>query len=320
MLLIVLSLGCGRGPQQRPSAASDSSRQVTLQLNWYPEHEHGGFYAALIHGHYQDQGLDVRIIPGGSKVAVAHQLVTARADFVLASADEVLLAQSQGARLLALMAPIDQSPRCVMVHQASGITSLGELRGRVALKGGSPFVTFLEKRGFLDQCDVVPFPGGIRGFLASPNYSQQAYNFSEPIQARREGANPRVLMLSDEGFNPYMGMLVTLASTAEADPELLRKFTLASLAGWKAYLADPAETNRHISQLSKEQGEELDEAFLAEGVDALKQICLPADSPQFGKMEAERWQTLQEQMVELDLIPAGGVQFEQAYTNQFLAD
>ena len=39
--------------------------KVSLQLNWFPEAEHGGYYAALIHGAYQEEGLDVEIIGGG---------------------------------------------------------------------------------------------------------------------------------------------------------------------------------------------------------------------------------------------------------------
>ena len=38
---------------------------VTLQLNWFPEAEHGGYYAALVHGFFANEGLDVEIIPGG---------------------------------------------------------------------------------------------------------------------------------------------------------------------------------------------------------------------------------------------------------------
>ncbi len=320
LVVIGLALGCSRTEPPLSPSVGDSPRKVTLQLNWYPEHEHGGFYAAQLHGIYNDHDLDVRIVPGGSKVAVAHQLVTGRADFALASADEVLLARSQSAQLVALFAPIDQSPRCVMVHEASGITSLRELSGRVALKGGSPFVTFLEQRGFLVNCEVVPFSGGIRGFLANPELSQQAYNFSEPIQARREGASPRVLMLSDEGFNPYMGMLVALGKTIEDDPDVVRRFTAASRAGWRRYLADPTDTNRHLSQLSKNLGEELDEPFLAEGVAALQELCLPHDSPEFGLMVTERWQTLHDQMVELELIPRGTAEPSEAFTNKFLAE
>ncbi|MFP6586967.1 MAG: hypothetical protein VB814_04915, partial [Pirellulaceae bacterium] len=32
------------------TTANTSLTNVTLQLNWFPEAEHGGYYAALVHG------------------------------------------------------------------------------------------------------------------------------------------------------------------------------------------------------------------------------------------------------------------------------
>jgi hypothetical protein len=37
--------------------------KVTLQADWYPQPEHGGFYTALAKGYYNDKCLDVSIQP-----------------------------------------------------------------------------------------------------------------------------------------------------------------------------------------------------------------------------------------------------------------
>lgn len=49
----------------RKQQASSGLTPVTLQTDWYPQPEHGGFYDALIRGYYKDEGLDVKILPGG---------------------------------------------------------------------------------------------------------------------------------------------------------------------------------------------------------------------------------------------------------------
>ena len=54
--------GCGK--KQAPSGLFP----VTLQTDWYPQPEHGGFYDAKIRGFYKDEGLDVTILPGGPYV------------------------------------------------------------------------------------------------------------------------------------------------------------------------------------------------------------------------------------------------------------
>src|SRR5438874_2638502 len=49
----------------RPSPAT----KIKLALNWKPEPEFGGFYAAQLNGAYQSNNLDVAIIGGGDQVA-----------------------------------------------------------------------------------------------------------------------------------------------------------------------------------------------------------------------------------------------------------
>ena len=65
LLLAMLSglLGCG----SEADVASESSgpRKLTVQLNWFPEPEFGGLYAALENGHFERHGLEVELIKGG---------------------------------------------------------------------------------------------------------------------------------------------------------------------------------------------------------------------------------------------------------------
>lgn len=310
MLLAVA--GCGRS---NPQATDASLTRVTLQLNWFPEHEHGGFYAAVLHGYYQQAGLDVRILPGGPKVAAANQLVAGRADFALASADEVLLARGQNARLVALLAPLDESPRCIMVRRDSGIDAFEGLGGTtLAVSVGSPFAVFLQQKGYLRDVKVVPYFGGIGQFVANPKYAQQAYSFSEPILAEREGTPATTLMLADLGFNPYMGLLVTLDKTVEERNDVAAKFVEASLRGWRHYLTEPDKTNHHLAALNSS----LDRELLAEGVIALRPLCREPMDTEFGKMDPGRWETLAQQLVELKLLAPGKVIPTEAFTNDLV--
>src|ERR1700685_760828 len=57
-LAAALATGCGH------SSTNSGLTKVTLQADWYPQPEHGGFYAALVKGYYKDEGLDLTIQPG----------------------------------------------------------------------------------------------------------------------------------------------------------------------------------------------------------------------------------------------------------------
>ena len=56
---VLASAGCDSKPKPNTSAVSDSKQPLTkvaLVLNWYPEAEHGGYYAAKVHGIFEKYG------------------------------------------------------------------------------------------------------------------------------------------------------------------------------------------------------------------------------------------------------------------------
>src|SRR4051812_30550984 len=83
----------GSATGSRPAAA------VTLQLNWTPEPEFGGFYAAA-HDHlYEREGLNVTIKAGGAGVQTWKMVATGDVPFAIAEAGGGPRARAQGAPL-----------------------------------------------------------------------------------------------------------------------------------------------------------------------------------------------------------------------------
>ena len=60
------------------TSSSAAPVPISLALNWFPEAEHGGFYAALVHGYFADEGLHVTIRPGGPKAPVIPEVADGR--------------------------------------------------------------------------------------------------------------------------------------------------------------------------------------------------------------------------------------------------
>jgi NitT/TauT family transport system substrate-binding protein len=293
---------------------------VVLALNWFPEVEHGGYYAALIHNYYAEEGLNVTIRSGGPKVPVIADVASGTVAFGVDNADKVLLGRAQQADVVALMAPIQNSPRCIMVHKTAGITKLEDLSNRkpltLAMNTGQAFAQFLMKRVRLNDAQIVAYPGNVARFLLEPNYGQQAYNFSEPFVAQKEGGDPVCLMLSELGFNIYTSVLITRVELIEKHPDLIGKMTRASIRGWKKYLTAPDETNRHIHERNPQMGLDV----LGFGVNELRKLCLPEhfSEERLGEMTADRWETLTTQMVEIDSLAKNAVNSEAAFTMDFL--
>ncbi len=315
MLAMITSLGCeGSKPAGSSGSAGGetASKRITLMLNWYPEAEHGGFYAAQVHGIFKKYGLDVEIRAGGENSPVAQELVTGRVQFAIANADDVLLFRQQGADIVSLLAPIQQTPRCVLVRADSGIDSLSKLKGlTLQANKGQAFLNFMEVRGMLEGVQVIPYAGSVAQFVADKNTAIQAYNFSEPQLAEEKGVQVKTLMLSEIGFNPYASCLVATGDTIKQNAELAKRMTAACREGWQKYLESPEETNAAILALNRER---MTAAALQYGAEKLKPLCTVGDDPtQIGQMSLERWQQLVDQFVELKLITTDKVKAAETF-------
>ncbi len=293
--------------------------KVSLLLNWYPEAEHGGFYAAQVHGIFETFGLEVEIRPGGKTTVVPQELILGRVQFGVANADDVLMARSQEVPLVALMAPIQNGPRCIMVRKDSGITTFAGIKNmKLQIDASRPYVPFLKSKGFLtDGVDVVPYFGSVAQLVAEKGVATQGYSFSEPFMARQQGVEVVELMMSEIGYNPYASLLVATENQVEKQKDVCRRMVQASIAGWKKYLESPKETNDVILSKNK-QG--LEKNALEFGVEALKPLCIPTgegDSA-IGSMSAERWTALADTLVSLKLIDAAKASVDNAFTLRFL--
>ena len=186
----------------------------------------------------------------------------------------------------------------------------------IALGTTSSFALYMQKRLPLTNVRVVPYKGALARFLNEKDFAQQAYVFSEPFLAQKQGAEPFNLMASGFGFNPYTSVLVTNPDTLRDDPETVFKFVQASKKGWQKYLEDPVETNKYINQQNTEMGMDI----LAFGAKELKELCITDDVPaeQLGAMKTERWEVLAKQLVEVEAIKADSVDIKTLVDTQFL--
>lgn len=292
-LLFVWCLGCGgdtNGPTPDPQSGLTT---VRLQLNWVPEAEHGGFYAAQVHGYFREEGLEVEIVPGGVQAPVLQQVVMERVQFGVSNADWIVLGRNDGAKVQALMAPIQDSPRCILVRpevQAQDFSDLKNLT--LAASPNNPFLAVMQKKLPLEKVQLVPYQS-MQAFLSNERFAQQGYSFSEPFLAQQQGVEPTVLMVSQLGFNPYTSCLVASEKMIESNPQLVRKFVRASVRGWETYMKNPEETNQEIARLNPDQ----DTESLSFAWQNLRELCgwdsdSQTFSPAMGHMSAERFEQL----------------------------
>jgi NitT/TauT family transport system substrate-binding protein len=305
--------GC-RAPQE---TNKNGLTPVRLQVDWYPQPEHGGYYAAQLLGYYRAEGLDVAILPLPQYGSVAQQVANGKADFGLGSSDQILEWDSNGLPLVAVAATMQHDPQAVMVHKDSPIHDFKDLEGHtIAAQTGATWLKYVISRYQLRDVRQVPTTLSIASFLADPNYVQQIFITSEPFFARQAGAEVRNLLISSSGYDPYRVLLTTREFAAQ-HPDVVAGFVRASIRGWNEYLRNPGSTNAHLLELNPALNP-AQEAYTAQTLrDGGFVNGGDATGAQTGHMIAARWNASYEQLKSLGILH-GPVELSDTYSLRFL--
>jgi NitT/TauT family transport system substrate-binding protein len=305
LLSAVVAFAATASACSRSHSAPPGLTHYVLALDWVPEPEFGGFYAADQNGAFRKHGLDVEIRGGGAGVPVVQMVASGKADFGVVGADEVLSARTHGADIIAVFATFQTSPQAIMVHASHGYKRLGEaLRsGTLAIEPGLPYAAYLKKKYGTFGARVVPYDGGVARFMVDHDYAQQCYVTAEPIAARRKGGDPQVFLVADEGFNPYTGVLIVGRKLMSEHVDKVMELVSASREGWNWYLDDPATTaatNALIAKLNPS----MDAETCAAAAAAERPLVETQGPGSIGIMERDRWSTLGKQLVDIGAIGA----------------
>ena len=293
-LVAGLMVGCGdSGPPEDP----DALRRVTVQLNWFPEPEFGGFYAAKERGIFKEAGFDVELIKGGAEVPAPQLVASGNVDFAVVSAPQLVTIRARGGRATGVFASFQISPRSLLVKRDAPYRSIKELwesDATIMAQDGLVFIRWLNSIYDGSNLSFVPYSGSPTLFVGGKVGSMQCFATAEPVQLEVDGVMTRVFVVGDTGYNPYDGVLAVNDRLLEADPDLVARFVEAVRQGWDSYLADPDPINDVIATLNPD---------LKSNVLRLAAAELPAfvrsDETRehgLGWMSGERWDELVEQL------------------------
>ena len=253
---VLSAAGCSRPALVEPPTKA-GLRAVSLQTDWFPQAEHGGFYQALARGYYAEAGLTVDIRSGGPGAAIKVPVAKGTADFGMNRSDDVMLAAARGLPLLIVAATFQHDPQALMVHDGSPVRSFPDLQGRtVTAAVGMAWIPFIQKKYGI-KFDLRPLNYGVAGFLVDKSTVQQCFITNEPFYVQQRGLKVRTLLLADSGYDVYQ-TIICRRELARTEPALVRAFVTATLRGWRDYLdGDPAPAHAMIlernSQMTREQ-------------------------------------------------------------------
>ena len=287
---------------QMLAQSAGSDQPLVLALNWKPEPQFGGFYAAQLQGYYRDNALDVKIIEGGSGTPTIQMLAAGKVDYAIVSADEVVIAHARGAgNIVAVFATFQTSPQAIMTHAKRGFTSIKEILhsdGVLLWQAGLPYSAYLNREYAPIKVFTAPYLGGIGSFQNDIKVSQQCFISSEPLTALAAGLKIDTFLVADTGYNPYTTVLATTRERWKASPSEVKSMIAAVRSGWNDYLEEPAGTNDAMQGLNKA----MSAYTFAQSAQAQQSLIKTSATTHIGEMTLARWQMLADQLVELKII------------------
>lgn len=222
---------------------SDDLTPVTIQLKWVQQAQFMGYYAAKELGIYEDFGLDVTIVPGGS-VDVIDEVDSGRADFGVTWVSTVMSSIANGSNVM-IVAQYYQDSGMTLVSLDGTVAdptvvSEGEVTGNWG--GGNEYEmqAYLASLGL--STDYVTEDYDMQQLFDGDITWSSAMTYNEMglvLEAGYTMDDINVLYMESEGFGMLEDCLIVDTGWAEENEDTVTAFIAASSLGWAWCLENP---------------------------------------------------------------------------------
>ncbi|WP_170331176.1 ABC transporter substrate-binding protein [Ruegeria arenilitoris] len=238
------------------ASAALAADEVTLQLKWVTQAQFAGYYVAKDKGFYEEEGLDVTILPGGPDIAPTQVIAGGGADVTVEWMPAALAAREKGLPLVNIAQPFKSSGMMLTCWKDAGIASPEDLKNRtlgVWFFGNEfPFMSWMSQLGIdtggKSESGVEVLK---QGFNVDPLLQRQAdcistMTYNEYWQVIDAGVSPDELVTfkyEDQGVATLEDGLYVLEENLSdaAFTDKMERFVRASMKGWKYAEENPDE-------------------------------------------------------------------------------
>lgn len=130
LLLAACSAGGDDSGDGGDAGGGDELTPVKLQLQWLPQGQFAGYFAAVENGYFEEEGLEVEIIPSGGDIVPQDALANGDVDYAIAWVPKVLGSIEQGANLTNIAQIFQRSGTLQVSWADSDISSVADFEGK----------------------------------------------------------------------------------------------------------------------------------------------------------------------------------------------
>jgi putative hydroxymethylpyrimidine transport system substrate-binding protein len=320
VLAAVALAACGE--RKEPTTSSAAAQPVTLMLDYLPNADHAGIYAALANGSFDKAKIKLKVQTPSDPAAPLKLLAAGKVDLAISYEPEVLLARDQGAKVVAIAAIVQRPLTSVISLKGSGVQTIRDLEGKKVGTAGIPYQSAFLKT-MLEQADVAP--ESVKeinvGFNLVPAMLSKKVDATlgafwnyEGVQLQRRKKHPNIIKLDSAGVPAYNELvLVARADDLRNRGPIIRRAVQAIADGYGAVRRDPAKAADQLVAANPD----LDKGLQLASIKATLPVFFPADGDlPFGFQDTGHWAKFAAWMLENDLIKQPAA--PGSLTNEFL--
>jgi putative hydroxymethylpyrimidine transport system substrate-binding protein len=303
-LSLLVAAGCG---EKKDVLEPKGSKRVELMLDYFPNADHSGIYAAQAGGDFRQAGLDVKIRQPADPAVPIKQVAAGRVDLAVSYEPEVLRARDRGLHVVSVGALVQKPLTSIISLPGARIRRPKDLAGKKVGTAGIDYQTAYLRSVLLDA-GVEPNRTKQRnvGFNLVPallTHKVDAilggfWNY-EGVDLRLRRKHPRIIRIEQAGVPTYNELvLVANEDAVDRDAPKLRAFIGAVSRGTASLRRNPDAAIEGLLRANPDLDPKLQRASLEE---TLPLFFPPRDRP-FGWQDPKDWQAFTAWMRENGLI------------------
>ena len=193
-LTAALALSACSAPAATEGEGSDELTPIKLQLQWLPQGQFAGYFAAQEQGYFEEAGLDVEIIPSGGDIVPQDALANGDVDYAIAWVPKVLGSIEAGANVTNIAQIFQRSGTLQVAWADSGIESVADFEGKKIGSWGfgnewEIFAAMAAEGLDSTTVEIITQDFNMNAFLAGDIDAAQAMTYNEYAQVL-ESVNP----------------------------------------------------------------------------------------------------------------------------------
>ena len=296
--------GCG---EKDDVLEPSGSKSVELMLDYFPNADHAGIYAAQAGGDFKEAGLDVEIREPPDPAAPIKQVAAGRVDLAISYEPEVLRARDQGLDVVSVAALVQEPLTSIISLPKAKIGGPRDLKGKTIGTAGIDYQeAYLET--ILADAGVDPATVKVRnvGFGFNPalltgkiDAALGAFWNYEGEDLKLRDKRPRIIRIEDAGVPSYNELvLVANGSALERDGDKIRAFIGAISRGTRELRRDPDDAIDGLLEANPDLDPELQRA----SVKVTLPLFFPPEDRPFGWQDPAQWDEFSAWMKENQLL------------------